>query len=100
MPAVGVALSTILCPISSPFPLPFFHQVFSGANFFAGPAAAAGVSYFEWTNSERANTVHHLHFLGADHAQDLESLLSCGSACGGTDVYFSFHINQVRNSQE
>lgn len=74
--------------------MPF--KVASGASFFAGPASGNGVAYFEWTNPKLENTVHHFHFLGPDHAGDRQELVLCGSACGGPDVYFSFHINQVR----
>lgn len=72
------------------------YKVQSGASFFAGPAESHGVAYFEWTNMVRANTVPHWHFLGADHANDREAFLECGSNCAGQDVYFSFSINQVR----
>lgn len=51
------------------------------------------------TNPKRENTVYHWHFLGRDHAGDREQLVTCGSSCGGPDVYFSFHINQVRRGQ-
>ena len=71
------------------------YKVSSGSSFFAGPASGGGVSYFEWTNPKKENSVHHFHFLGRDYAGKTDELVDCGSNCGGPDIYFSFHINQV-----
>ena len=70
------------------------YRVNSGASFFSTPAESHGISYFEWQNKHRENTVFHWHFLGEDWAGRKELILSKDSSCCGDVLYFSFWINQ------
>jgi hypothetical protein len=69
------------------------YQTRGGNSFFGTGGLSTDVSYHEWTNTKRENSIFHFHFLTADENKKREEILERGQVSHDRQ-FFSFWINQ------